>query len=75
MGGELAGQYGLVTRCDLIVSSLLKQADGNIAKFTELLEENGYTVETYSNGEGPTYAEVRKQMDIDLGMEFGMEYS
>ena len=54
--------------CDWVVISLHRKADGDIEQFKRLLEENGFTIKTYSNRQGPTYAELFEKMH-------GMEYS
>ncbi|MCP4053761.1 MAG: hypothetical protein GY739_11990 [Mesoflavibacter sp.] len=61
------GESGISTMRDRIVGAY-DRAGGNMSRFTELLEEMGLTVETYSNGEGPTYAESFEDI-------FGMKYS
>lgn len=60
-------ESGIATNCDWIVNGLWQRADMDQDRFVQLLEENGYTVKTYANGQGPVYADVFEQM-------FGYDY-
>ena len=61
------GENGVVSICDWAVFALWSKADKDPTRFVELLEKNGYKVQTFSRADGPTYAEVFEKMH-------GMDY-
>ncbi|MCG8551880.1 MAG: hypothetical protein MI799_15875, partial [Desulfobacterales bacterium] len=62
------GESDIATIHSFAVSALYSRADGNLDIFKELLEENGFTVNTYQNGNGPTYAEAHDKMYGKYGL-------
>jgi len=52
------GRNGGATFQESAIQGLWKRANSNPAAFTQLLRQQGYEVENYQPGDGPSYAEV-----------------
>lgn len=55
------GESGIATMSTRI-TGLYYSAEGDMSKFTEVLEKMGLTVKNYSKGDGPSYAEFYEKM-------------
>ncbi len=63
------GESGIATFCSLIIPDVF-EFGMDLSKFAEILEEMEFTVKTYPEGQGPTYAETFDKMYGRFGLKY-----